>query len=436
MNESIYNNTGDENRQEERSNQPRRIPKNIKQVGESNSSKKIYIEDYVVTYIKELASKEYTGLKIAVLLGDCIKEKDSKNIFIYGAVEVNGISLETDTVFSNDSWTSIYEDIHKYFHDIKIVGWYLGGPSFLLEDEERIKKIHVDNFAGADKTLLRYDSLENEEEFYIYEHNQLKQQSGYYIYYERNEEMQNYMVDHKQGEVVPDHIKESKVIQGIKNEIKDQRVNENNKNIRHLLYAAGTLVAVIMIVIGATIINNTDSIKDLQKQMKYMSGNMVASDDEAGDQAGEEADGKTIEVETIGGQMSNGKLEDVVGDKDKDLEVSDSDEDSAESGEKEDDSTEAGEDENDSTSEANKDNQGNQTNQATQNDTTENDANSEEVASDINYVKYTIQQGETLAAICRKLYSSTEYISLILEVNEIEDQDTIFYGQDIMVPEY
>lgn len=435
MNESIYNNTGDENRQEERSNQPRRIPKNIKQVGESNSSKKIYIEDYVVTYIKELASKEYTGLKIAVLLGDCIKEKDIKNIFIYGAVEVNGISLETDTVFSNDSWTSIYEDIHKYFHDIKIVGWYLGGPSFLLEDEERIKKIHVDNFAGADKTLLRYDSLENEEEFYIYEHNQLKQQSGYYIYYERNEEMQNYMVDHKPGEVVPDHIKESKVIQGIKNEIKDQRVHENNKNIRHLIYAAGTLVAVIMIVIGATIINNTDSIKDLQRQLNNMSGNMVASDDEE-DQVGEEgkeADDKTIEVETIGGQMTNGKLDDVVGDKDKDSEVSDSDDDSTESGEKEDGSSEAGKEGNDSTSQANNDNQENET---SKDDTTETDANSEEVASDINYVKYTIQQGETLAAICRKLYNSTEYLSLILEVNEIEDQDTIFYGQDIMVPEY
>ena len=430
MNESIYNNTGDEKRQEERSNPPRRIPKNIKQVGESNSSKKIYIEDYVVTYIKELASKEYTGFKIAVLLGDSIKEKDTKNIFIYGAVEVNGISLETDTVFSNDSWTSIYEDIHKYFHDIKIVGWYLGGPSFLLEDEDRIKKIHIDNFAGADKTLLRYDSLEDEEEFYIYEHNQLKLQSGYYIYYERNEEMQNYMVDHKPGEVIPSHVKESKVIQTVKNELKDQRVYENNKNLRHLMYAAGTLIAVIMIVIGTTIMNNTDKIKDLQNQINRMSGNIVVteendSQEELTSDEQEQGD-KTIEVETIGSQISSGKLEEVVGDEGQETNASDSKEDETEVSDSEDAAQEPEDDES-ALEEEQKDKES---------DASKEEQESEEVASDIEYVNYTIQQGETLATICLKLYSSTEYLPLILEVNSIEDQDTIFYGQEIKVPAY
>ena len=72
------------------------------------------------------------------------------------------------------------------------------GKSLGIND--KITKIHVDNFPGADKALFIVDPQDNDEAFYIYEQGELVRQAGYYIYYERNEDMQNYMVDHKSGE--------------------------------------------------------------------------------------------------------------------------------------------------------------------------------------------------------------------------------------------
>ena len=61
---------------------------------------------------------------------------------------------------------------------------------------KKITKIHVDQFPGRDKTLFLMDPLDREDAFFIYEGGKLVQQHGYYIYYERNEDMQNYMVEH------------------------------------------------------------------------------------------------------------------------------------------------------------------------------------------------------------------------------------------------
>lgn len=53
----------------------------------------------------------------------------------------------------------------------------------------------MDNFPGEGKTLFVADPLDDEEAFYIYRGGELVRQEGYYIYYERNEAMQNYMVE-------------------------------------------------------------------------------------------------------------------------------------------------------------------------------------------------------------------------------------------------
>ena len=65
---------------------------------------------------------------------------------------------------------------------------------FSTEINEKITKIHLENFPGRDKVLYLIDALEEEDAWYLYENNGLKKQSGYYIYYTRNDAMQSYMV--------------------------------------------------------------------------------------------------------------------------------------------------------------------------------------------------------------------------------------------------
>ena len=164
-----------------------RIPKNIHQIGNNSSNKKIYIEDYVMTYLKKSPSGE-DNVKYGVLLGDVKRAKGNVYIFVKGMVEVRDV-IENSIIFNDDIWSGIYKDIKQFFEQLNIVGWYVSVPYRVSEDMNGIRKIHLDNFAGNDKVCFLKDRAENEEGFYSYEQSGLERQQGYYIYYEKNEKM-------------------------------------------------------------------------------------------------------------------------------------------------------------------------------------------------------------------------------------------------------
>lgn len=177
-----------------------KLPKNIRQIGLPEEKKKIYIEDYVVTYMNQLASEYANKQSAAILLGFHTKQKDVRLTFINGAIGIPAAKVEDDQItFESELWEKIYDTMRKYFRESEIVGWFLTRPGKSLGINEKITKIHVDQFPGKEKTLFLMDPLDKEEAFFIYEGGKLTRQQGYYIYYERNEEMQNYMVDHRKG---------------------------------------------------------------------------------------------------------------------------------------------------------------------------------------------------------------------------------------------
>ena len=178
-----------------------KLPKNIRQVGKPSDKIKIYVEDYVITYINQIARDSSDKQRLAVLLGRLGKNGDTSMAFIDGAVEAKDVVVQEDqVVFTSEIWTQIYDEIGQYFHNTEVVGWFLTRPGKSLGINEKITKIHVDNFPGVDKALFIIDPLDHDEAFYIYNQGDLVRQEGYYIYYERNEDMQNYMVDHRNGE--------------------------------------------------------------------------------------------------------------------------------------------------------------------------------------------------------------------------------------------
>ncbi len=135
-----------------------------------------------------------------MLLGKTGSNEGERLVFIDGAVEAENVIVQEDqVVFTSEVWSSLYEEIDRYFHNTEVVGWFITRPGKSLGINEKITKSHVDNFAGEDKTLLVSDPVDRGSVFYIYEQGRLIRQDGYYIYYERNEDMQNYMVDHREG---------------------------------------------------------------------------------------------------------------------------------------------------------------------------------------------------------------------------------------------
>ena len=171
-----------------------KLPKHIKQIGLPGNSPEIYIEDYAEGYLRRLAGSDYTECRVAVLVGEFIKAEGKRYVFVRGAIEAEEVIAENEIRFTSDVWAGVYEKIKRYFPQYEAVGWFLGGPEFLTEITDEIRKIHVDWFGGRDRVLYKIDPVEKDAVFHLYDKGELKQWPGYCVYYEKNEEMQDYLV--------------------------------------------------------------------------------------------------------------------------------------------------------------------------------------------------------------------------------------------------
>ena len=175
------------------------MPKNIRQVGSPRGRHKIYIEDYVYTYIQGIARKK--GLCAAVFLGTAQVDKDIRYTFVSGAVECGAAAFQWDNIQLDDSfWDYIYKEKKQYFPDLEVVGWFLGKGGLPMELPASVESAHRKYFAGRDKLLMLMDTLEGEEIFFVHEQGYLQKREGYYIYYEKNLPMQEYMVSKREEE--------------------------------------------------------------------------------------------------------------------------------------------------------------------------------------------------------------------------------------------
>ncbi len=174
------------------------LPRNIRQVGSPGGRHKIYIEDYVYTYLKAVAGKKESCA--AVFLGKSRMAKDIRYTFVNGALECGSGIFQWDKICLDDSfWKNLEKEQKKYFPDREIVGWFLGKAGQALELSPAVEAAHRKYFSGRDKVLMLMDVLEEEEIFFIYDQGYLQKREGYYIYYEKNIPMQEYMI-HKKDE--------------------------------------------------------------------------------------------------------------------------------------------------------------------------------------------------------------------------------------------
>ncbi len=421
-----------------------KMPKNVRQIGKSNTTKKIYVEDYVMTYVKQLVGGDYSKCRAAVLVGQCIKLDNCRNIFVSGAVEVKEADSASDVIFTNDSWTNIYEEIKKYFVEMEIVGWFLGGPGYLLEDKDKITKLHIDNFAGQDKALLIYDNMEKEEAFYSFENNRLTKLDGYYIYYEKNEEMQTYMIDHRGDEAQSMEASyDDKVSKNIREVLQNKKaIQEDSKNVTRLMYAAGTLLAVIVLVVGAAILNNYDQMKSMQDTLNHLQENMQevksifsssgsdldsktsvvkgqpsdSTDASVGEDASEASDDSASEDESLDIEMSPGEVK-PIDDADHQEETQSNNTQTNSEPEKNEFANHKEDDEEPT---------------STPGDDLAEEESDEEAVQQVKY--YIVKAGDTLADISYKLYNTYTKVQQIMELNNIENQDYIYVGQKLIVP--
>ena len=74
------------------------LPKNIRQVGNAPGNYKIYVEDYVMTYLRRIASPGNMNCRGAILLGKVYDENGTKVIFVSGAVDAQNLEFDISMI--------------------------------------------------------------------------------------------------------------------------------------------------------------------------------------------------------------------------------------------------------------------------------------------------------------------------------------------------
>lgn len=388
----------------------RKLPKNVRQIGNVSDNPKIYIEDYVDTFLMQLCEQTEEEPQGAFLIGDVHSEEGQDYIFIYGAIRMYAVKKSgNELAIGEEVWKRAYEDCKQYFEDGEMLGCFLTMPGGPLTVTAEMKKIHKKSFPKKNSVLILEDPIEHEESYYANKYNELMHISGHYVYYEKNPCMQNYMIScRKKNGVTPSETVEDRAAKDFRSLVRTREEAKEQKKITRFLYVASSLLILVVIAMGVTTINNFDKMKSVQNSLESLgestqasSGNVKAEeknptgeDLEAGtavDEAGEdeqtaaEAASATDNVEVQGIADNTAVGDAAAGAADAGVVA------------------------------------------AAEGDAATSDANGS------NGV-YVVEQGDTLAMISQKCYGDVSHVDAICRMNGLSDGNLIYIGQKLLLP--
>ncbi len=417
-----------------------RIPKNIKQIGDVSSDEKIYIEDYAFSYINSIAYGFAGVEQSGVLLGEYQKSSSEKCLFIKGVVKAKNIGQSKGGLaFNENIWSGIYSDIEKYFPNLEVIGWFAAVPGVTQERLEYLKKIHLDNFAGGMKTLYLVDTYEKTENFYLYESGKLKKQSGYVCYYERNYEMQEYMME-KRGRRSVESRENDKVMQSIRDIINNKEQYKHKKKSINVGYVAGSILAVIVLVMGINLMNSYEKMKKFDNSLTNIANQISDINKDDTENAKDAASSEIVPVNKLAGDVYPTTQEDSSNANQDQNQTQNSEIDSQSNNQT--DNT----DNNQITVENNTQQANSQNNSNIQDKSDDSQSTvSQDVSSDDNskaqnvntepsYATYIVKKGDTIMSICKNYYGTIKKYDEVAALNNIDDVNKLYIGQEIKLP--
>ena len=366
------------------------LPKNIRQIGSPAGHTKVYIEDYVITFLNSLSMDKNTYVRGAILFGEKKQIGNDLVIFIRGAIEGQNLELDLDeTVFDDEVWREIYQQKERLFSGLDVIGWALLRMGFSVRLNDKIKKTHFENFPGEGKVLYMMDDLEGEDAFYVFRGEDLSRQNGYYIYYEKNPMMQNYLVERRQDikevqtyEKMMESRRDEKLIQQFREKIsKKTKSNQRKGRIRNISTAAAVTIMMIM---GGTMYyyagqDQSINFKEVVNGAVHTMGKGVSDQISTKSSTTSVKITKTLDSAT---QTSIHKKE-----------------------------------------------------QKTTQPTIKQKQKTQKVSSgQYKSYTYTVKGGETLVSISRKVYGTQKLVQRIKKANALSDENQIYPGQKLIIP--
>lgn len=367
------------------------LPKNIRQIGSPAGHTKVYIEDYVITFLNSLSMDKNTYVRGAILFGEKKQIGNDLVIFIRGAIEGQNLELDLDeTVFDDEVWREIYQQKERLFSGLDVIGWALLRMGFSVRLNDKIKKTHFENFPGEGKVLYMMDDLEGEDAFYVFRGEDLSRQNGYYIYYEKNPMMQNYLVERRQDikevqtyEKMMESRRDEKLIRQFREKIsKKTKSNQRKGRIRNISTAAAVTIMMIM---GGTMYyyagqDQSINFKDVVNGAVHTMGKGVP--DQISTKSSTTTSVKITKTLDTATQTSTHKKE-----------------------------------------------------QKRVQPTTKQKQKTKKTSSgQYKSYTYTVKSGETLVSISRKVYGTQKLVQRIKKANALSDENQIYPGQKLVIP--
>lgn len=242
-----------------------KLPKNIRQIGERDQIVKLYVEDYVNTYLRRLYPAGGQDLRVGLLLGSVEMNDGTPYIFIDGAMEMEDVTEQGQkVVFSELAWKKAYQSVEQLFPKRSIQGWFLcGAPGNDLSPLNYWKQ-HVQYFQGPNKLMYLSSSAEGDESVYITSEDGFYKLCGYSIYYERNQMMQDYMVLRKDVKRIESGSDE-KVIQEFRKRM-DEHKDEVTDRHQTLGLLRGMCMAMSIVILagGIVMFNNYERMQEME----------------------------------------------------------------------------------------------------------------------------------------------------------------------------
>lgn len=361
-----------------------RIPNNIRQIGEVGGIQKIYIEDYAYTYLCRIAS-ENSGRGIsAILLGQSNWRDGTSYLFIKSAIVLTDMEInEEHLVFTQEIWNHVYEKNKEYFQEQEIVGWFLSIPGCSMEINQIICQTHLNHFGGNDKILFVMEPLEKEEAFYRYEDGKMIRQTGFYVYYEKNEAMRNYLVSQNEKSEKKSEEVDDAAVHTFRKKIEKKTRQEQKKAGFPLFKTASVCAAAAVLAVGVLYLNDYKKLKGTEEVLADLENTRQEENKEAV---------TPVNAPSAKKDQKEEKQEEQIAEK-----VEDKD----------------------------------RNQQEVQNQT---ESEKEAAADTPAHQSYTIQPGDTMTRISVKNYGTIKKIKEICELNNMSETDTIYPGQIILLP--
>lgn len=283
-----------------------KLPKNIRQIGEREEAAKIYVEDYVNTYLRRLYPEPGKLLRVGILLGNLEVHEGVPFIFVDGALEMEEAGVDGERiVLSDEVWKKAYDDMGRCFPKSEILGWFLcAGPGVNLNPISYWNQ-HTEYFPGKYKLLYLNHTTDVDESLFMTSIEGFYRLGGYCIYYERNQCMQDYMVLRRDVRRIETGVDDS-AARNYKLILQEKKGEANHKKSMHMMYGVSSFLLVLVIAGGVTMMNNYDKMKTMEVAIANLSENVVGipSNPKAEDPIKDASPTKGVIVEHIQGGVA------------------------------------------------------------------------------------------------------------------------------------